>query len=233
MRPKAALILPTPSPWLAQALQTQGGPGSGQRGPRLTRVAFGLLRVASFREDVIHDLGACGSHRPRFPAVDNLAWCTSRTPRRRRRSRGAMAGSGAEEPRRENAHRVPLTSAAPVTAKTAPSPNQPDTRSSPGRVTYAGRGPGGHEQPGHRVHRHFRAGRARIRAGVEGPAACLRRARHPAAGTGQAYARIAPTLVAPGDISQPPAERIMLLTKAIAVPLRPGSWPSRARTPRP
>ena len=142
MRPKAALILPTPSPWLAQALQTQGEPGSGQRGPRLTRVAFGLLRVASFREDVIHDLGACGSHRSQFPAVDNLTWCTRRTPRRRRRSRGAMAGSGAEGPRRENAHRVPLTSAAPVTAKTAPSPNQPDTRSSPGRVTYAGRAPG-------------------------------------------------------------------------------------------
>lgn len=168
MRPKAALILP--SPWLAQALQTQGEPGSGQRRPRLTRVALWLLRVASFPEDVIHDLGACGNHPSQFPAVDNLAWCTSRTPRRRRRSRGAMAGSGAEEPRRESAHRVAGTSAAPVTAKTAPSPSQPDTRSSPGRVTYAGRAPGGHKQPGHRVHRHFQAGRARIRAGGEGSA---------------------------------------------------------------
>jgi DNA invertase Pin-like site-specific DNA recombinase len=34
-------------------------------------------------------------------------------------------------------------------------------------------------------------------------------------------------------ISQPPAARIMLLAKPIAVPLRPGPWPSRARTPRP
>jgi hypothetical protein len=30
--------------------------------------------------------------------------------------------------------------------------------------------PRGHEQPGHRVHRHFRADRAGIRAGAEGPA---------------------------------------------------------------
>jgi len=43
MRPKAALMwsnaYATPTPWLAQSLQTQGEFGSGQRGPRLTRHA--------------------------------------------------------------------------------------------------------------------------------------------------------------------------------------------------
>jgi len=38
----------------------------------LAFTSTGVLRTASFPEDLVHDLGARGDHRSQFPAVDNL-----------------------------------------------------------------------------------------------------------------------------------------------------------------